>query len=107
VPQSDGASGGAFALLAGGVVLGLGWRARWAPEDRRLVGPVLLAFLVGNGLLGCVIPGIDAVGHAAGALVGAGLAAVDPVRPGRAWRAGYVAAAGAIAAACAWGWGGG
>jgi len=80
VVRSDGASGGAFALLAAGVWLGWRHAHRWAPEDRRLMGPVLGAFLVANLVLSWVIPGIDAVAHMAGGIVGVGLAALDPIR---------------------------
>ena len=81
VLRSDGASGGAFALLAAAVVLGTVHRDRWAPEDRRLMGPVLGLFLVGNLVVSWLIPGIDAIAHMVGAAVGVALALVDPVRP--------------------------
>ena len=45
VIQSDGASGGAFTLLAVATLIGLRYRKQWEPESRRLMGPVLWAFL--------------------------------------------------------------
>lgn len=77
VVQSDGASGGAFALLAAGVWLGLRHPDRWRPDDRALMGPILLVFLLGNYALGWVLPGIDALAHTFGALTGLLLALSD------------------------------
>ena len=69
-PQSDGASGGAFALL--GVALVLGWRHRmdFEPTTRRVMGPVLWAFTAGNVLLSFAVPFIDASAHLGGLALG-------------------------------------
>lgn len=110
VSRSDGASGGAFALLGAALVLGWRVRARLDDEDRRLLGPVLAAFLVLNVVLSFALPFIDAAGHLGGLAAGLGLAAfvrVDGVPP---WRGGRVASVaewmlvGGYLAVCAWGW---
>lgn len=101
VIQSDGASGGAFALLAAGVWLGVAHRDRWAPEDRRLMGPVLAIFLVLNFVLGWLIPGIDALAHTFGLLTGLGLAAVDPAKRSAIP---YTVTVVICLAACVYGW---
>ncbi|TNE85017.1 MAG: rhomboid family intramembrane serine protease [Deltaproteobacteria bacterium] len=80
VTQSDGASGGGFALM--GALWVLAWRewARLDDYDRRLLGPVWSAVLVGNLLLGLVLPFVDASAHAGGLVVGvvAGLLVPHP-----------------------------
>jgi len=72
VLQSDGASGGIFAMLglAGAVVLR--WRGRLAPDDATIVAP-LWALTALNLVLSVVVPQIDAVAHFGGWLVGLGL----------------------------------
>lgn len=67
---SDGASGGAFALLGAAVVLGWEVRGRLPEQDRRLMGPWLWGFLVLNLLLSLVVPSIDVVGHLGGLMMG-------------------------------------
>ncbi len=70
VRLSDGASGGAFALL--GAITVIGWMARehTAPIDRNLFGPVLWGFLVFNIVLSFLVPVIDVAGHLGGLAVG-------------------------------------
>lgn len=101
VVQSDGASGGAFALLAAGVWLGVVHRERWEHADRRLMGPVLAAFLVLNFALGWLIPGIDALAHTFGLITGLVLAGVDPVRRSTLP---YAVTVAVCLAVCAYGW---
>ncbi|MBT3218314.1 MAG: rhomboid family intramembrane serine protease [Proteobacteria bacterium] len=72
--QSDGASGGLFALLGATLVLGWQQRHQLSPEDRRLLGPILLVFLSFNVLLSFLVPSLDAVGHLGGLAMGVGLA---------------------------------
>jgi rhomboid protease GluP len=74
VSQSDGASGGAFALLGVAVVLGWRERAVLPPEDRRLLGPILQGFLVLNLVLSFALPFVDAAGHVGGLALGLVLA---------------------------------
>lgn len=76
LPRSDGASGGAFALLGAAVVLGLRHRRALIPEDQRLYGPVLWGFLALNLALSVALPFIDLTAHVGGLLVGALLAAL-------------------------------
>jgi rhomboid protease GluP len=104
VRQSDGASGALFAWLAAACWLGWRHRDRWPEEDRPIVGKMLLGFFAANYLLGWVIPGVDAVAHTVGALVGIGLAAVDPVVASPTRRTLYLALIGAFGATCAYGW---
>lgn len=68
--QSDGASGGAFALLGAAAVVGWEVRDRLPEADRRLMGPVLWAFIGLNLVLSLVIPSIDVIGHLGGLFVG-------------------------------------
>ncbi len=82
--QSDGASGGAFALLGAAVVFGWRYRRDLPPADARTLGPVLGAFLVVNLFLSVVLPFIDLVGHLGGLAAGVGLAATEGLRPARA-----------------------
>lgn len=81
VTQSDGASGGAFALM--GAVWVLAWReqARLDAADRRLLGPVWTALLLGNLVLGLALPFVDAAAHAGGLLLGLMAGAVMPSPP--------------------------
>jgi membrane associated rhomboid family serine protease len=67
---SDGASGGAFALLGAAVSLGLRERGRFDSEDQRLLGPMMWGFLALNVVLSFVIPAIDAAGHMGGLIAG-------------------------------------
>jgi rhomboid protease GluP len=101
--QSDGASGGAFALL--GATMVLGWRVRGAlsDEDRRLYGPILWAFTVGNLVLSLALPFVDAAGHTGGLLAGLVLGWL-PDTPAVRWvEAGLC---GAFLVVCAAGWAG-
>jgi hypothetical protein len=61
-----------------------GWRYRreWDAEDRRLMGPVLWAFVGLNLVLSLVLPFVDGVGHGVGFLVGVCLGLFAP-RAGR------------------------
>ncbi len=101
VRQSDGASGGAFALLGAAIVLGWRWRHRLDAADRRLMGPILWGFLAVNLLASVLVPAIDAVGHLGGLLVGFAVAWI----PARRWitRAEQLSV-GAFALICAVGW---
>lgn len=111
VNQSDGASGGAFALLGAAVVLG--WRASRLldPESRRLLGPVLGGFLALNVVLSFVLPFVDAAGHLGGLAVGLLAGAIAPFEPGRTEPRVLVAAEWGwlvlFLAVCALGWLGG
>jgi rhomboid protease GluP len=70
VVQSDGASGGAFALLAAAAVLGLRERHRLDAREALLMGPVLWGFLVLNLLIPLFLPFIDGIAHLGGAAMG-------------------------------------
>ncbi|MBX2797233.1 MAG: rhomboid family intramembrane serine protease [Myxococcales bacterium] len=101
VVQSDGASGGAFALLGVAVVVGLRWRTYMPPEDQALMGPWLWAFLVLNLVLSFAVPVVDAVGHLGGLIVGLSVS----VLPEAPWiRRGEAVGLGVFVGACAFGW---
>ncbi len=85
VAQSDGASAGAFALLATGVVLARRWRDDLPPDDARLLGPMLAGFGVANLILSLVVPALDAAAHLGGALTGVALGAWMPLGPDDRW----------------------
>ena len=74
VPQSDGASGAAYALLGAAAVLGHQLRAQLPDDDRRLMGPVLLILLVLNLIASVILPSIDGIAHVGGLMVGIVLA---------------------------------
>lgn len=78
--QSDGISGGLYALL--GALVAHYWRERRRlhPEDRRLLGPVLHVFLVLNLVLSAVLPFVDLVGHLGGLACGLVLGAIGSDR---------------------------
>lgn len=78
VTQSDGASGGGFALMAAMWVLGYRVRNRIDEWDRQLLGPIWTGLLIGNLLLGLLIPFVDAAAHAGGLLVGLAAGALLP-----------------------------
>ncbi len=84
VVQSDGASGGAFALLGAAAVIGSELRKDLVPEDARLVGPMLWFFLGLNLFLSVVLPFVDLVAHLAGLLAGILLGGAVGRRKGRA-----------------------
>ncbi|MBW1877436.1 MAG: rhomboid family intramembrane serine protease [Deltaproteobacteria bacterium] len=107
VSQSDGASGGAFALL--GLAVVLGWRERGAlsEDDRRLLGPILQGFLLLNVVLSLVLPFVDAAGHLGGLALGVVLGLAVPTGAERfiAWsRAVEVAWIAVFAGICLAGW---
>lgn len=70
VRMSDGASGGAFALLAVALVIGSELRPRLIEEDARLLGPVLWGFTALNLVLGFALPFVDGIAHAGGLFAG-------------------------------------
>jgi membrane associated rhomboid family serine protease len=85
--QSDGASGGAFALLGAAVVLGWRFRKELPTDDARTLGPVLGVFLVVNLVLSAVLPFVDLIGHLGGLAAGVVLAFAPGIRRGRVLRA--------------------
>ena len=68
--QSDGASGGAFALLGAAAVLGLRVRHRLDEREALLLGPVLWGMLVLNLVLPLFFPFIDGIAHLGGVVMG-------------------------------------
>jgi rhomboid protease GluP len=68
--QSDGASGGAFALLGALAVIGLRYRRQWSPEEWRILGPIMWGFIGLNLVLSFAIPFLDAAGHVGGLVAG-------------------------------------
>lgn len=75
IPRSDGASGGAFALVGAGIAVGLR-RPEIPADDRRVLVRVLGAVAGINVLLSMVAPTLDAAAHTGGLAVGLGLGAV-------------------------------
>ena len=104
VRQSDGASGGAFALLAIAVVLGWRLRATLSEDDRLLWGPLLQGFLVFNLVLSFVLPFLDAAAHVGGMALGLGVGLVAKVERSRAADAVSAAVVLAFAGVCVAGW---
>ena len=99
--QSDGASGGAFALLAVAVVVGFRWRRRLQVDDARLLGPVFAVVLVLNLVLSFAIPAVDAAAHLGGLVAGLLVAWV----PAGWWFERVDAwVVGSFLGACAYGW---
>ena len=70
VLQSDGASGGAYALLGLLLVVGLRLRRVLSAEDAWILGPVLWGFTILNVLLSFVLPFVDVAGHLFGLALG-------------------------------------
>jgi rhomboid protease GluP len=105
VPQSDGASGGAFALLGAAAVFGWLDRARLEPDDRRLLGPVMWGFLALNLVLSVALPFIDALAHFGGLAAGVLLALA--IRRQRHWSIAGIEVCWLLSFAivCAIGWG--
>jgi membrane associated rhomboid family serine protease len=107
---SDGASGGAFALLGAAVVVGWRIRDRLEPDERRLVGPILGGFLALDLVLSFVLPFIDAAGHLGGLAAGCVAGALAPVGGAPPWvgrpsvRLVEAAGVGAFALICLGGW---
>lgn len=101
VARSDGASGGAFALLA--AVSVLAWRHRRAlpPDEARVLGPGFALLLVGNLALSAVVPQVDITAHLGGTAAGLLLAWVPDTRVARAieWSAMVACVAGYV-----WAW---
>ena len=83
VRQSDGASGGAFALLAIAVMVGWRIRATLDEDDRMLWGPLLQGFFLLNLVLSFVLPFLDAAAHVGGMALGLAIGAVAPLKRGR------------------------
>lgn len=101
VSQSDGASGGAFALLGAALVLGWRWRARWVPEDWRVMGPALWLVLAGNLVLSFALPMVDVSAHVGGLLIGL-LVAQTPT--GSRWAKADRTVVTVFVVVCVWGW---
>lgn len=70
VIQSDGASGGAFALLGASAMIGLKVRGRLDKREATLMGPVIWGFLLLNLILPVFLPFIDSLGHIGGLAMG-------------------------------------
>ena len=101
VRQSDGASGAAFALLGAGMSWGWRHRASLDVEDRRMLGPVFLAFTVANLAIGLLIPTIDGTAHLGGLATGLVVGLGPHTRIVSALEALTI---GAFIGACAFGW---
>jgi len=84
VPRSDGASGGAFALIGALLVVGWRHRERLVPDDRRLYGRTMAGLTAANLVLGLLLPFVDDTSHLGGLLVGLIVGAVRPSRVERA-----------------------
>ena len=104
VIQSDGASGGAFALLGAVAVIGLRVRSRLDPREATLMGPVIWGFLVLNLALPIALPFIDGVGHIGGLVAGLFLGAFIGLNDSPALRHFDVALVFAFVVACLFGW---
>lgn len=101
VRLSDGASGGAFALMGAALVLGWRWRPSLSEDDRWLFGPLLGGFLVLNLVVTALVPQINAAAHLGGLLAGALFALVADLPGARQVEA---IGLGLFAGACAFGW---
>jgi rhomboid protease GluP len=101
VRLSDGASGGAFALIGAAIVLGLRQRASLSPEDRFLLGPVLGGFLGLNLVLTLVLPQVNAAAHLGGLGAGLALGAMADLPGMRVLEGGALAG---FVGVCAYGW---
>ena len=100
--QSDGASGGAFALLGALGVLGWRMRARLGSEDRVLATRWIPGLAIANLVLSVLLPFVDVVGHLGGLSVGLALGAFASAHPPSrlvAWAEGTAVAI-AVAIAC-------
>lgn len=73
---SDGASGGAFALLGVLTVLASERRPRMDARDAQILGPWLWAMIGLNLVLSVAVPALDAVAHLTGLILGILLGAV-------------------------------
>ena len=73
VLQSDGASGGAYALLGAAAIIALKSHSHIRQQDRLLLGPLLWMLLGLNLVVSSFIPVVDMVGHVGGLSVGLGL----------------------------------
>jgi membrane associated rhomboid family serine protease len=101
VRLSDGASGGAFALVGAALVIGWRGRASLSDDDRFLLGPVLGGFLALNLVLTLVLPQVNAAAHLGGLGAGIVLGAAAEL-PGMRVLEG-IALAGFVAV-CVYGW---
>ncbi len=104
VVQSDGASGGAFALLGAAAVIGLRVRDRLDPREATLMGPVIWGFLVLNLVLPMFLPFIDSVGHVGGLVMGLCLGAFVGIRDAPGLRFFDAVLVVAFVIACLFGW---
>ena len=85
VPMSDGASGGAFALMTALSVFGWRLREDLSEDDAWILGPLLGGFTAFNLVLGVFIPGVELAAHVGGCAAGAATGASWGAQPSRAW----------------------
>ena len=85
VPMSDGASGGAFALMTALSVFGWRLREELSEDDAWILGPLLGGFTAFNLVLGVFIPGVELAAHVGGCAAGAATGASWGAQPSRAW----------------------
>jgi len=106
VPMSDGASGGAFALLGAAVVIGYRMRDTMDETDQQTYGPILIGFVLLNVVGSFLVPFIDAIGHVGGLVAGLVWGALTPIdcELGAAEKVLWAAVLGGFVLACAYGW---
>lgn len=100
---SDGASGGAFALMGALAVLAWRRRERMNADDRRALGPYLWGFIALNLVLSFALPFVNAAGHLGGLIAGLVLGATFSA-PTRAVGWTVFSAVSIAIAAVGWAW---